>query len=600
MIIEQNASDVTPKTQNDSEIDLAGASQALYAELIRQNPDHLLVLIDQHFDFDDLFAEATAYRTYQPGGRGQDETHPTAALCKALLVKYLLNLSFAQTIEQIRLNWLVRYFVGYALHEEPLSAVTLQRFAVWSSKNGLDRTFFTDSLLQIREDHPDEVDKDQVGDTFALYSRARPQSRSELLRHACRRLLEYVESEIDDAHRHLLDALDCSAIFGAEDEPREYLLPKAQRVAREEATALAAAPLLALAQSMPPTRSLTRLALQRWSQLLEKILHDEFSLEMDDDGRVLNASLRDKHLKGAYVIGSTVDPQATFRNHGKACDLAFNISVTATDNFIHEIAAATGATPDSSGIVPLLHQQQEHLGTLPPKLVYDQAAGYPKFFAQVQRVTNGRTQLVARMVRAGRKGDRFGPLDFSLDDQGHLTCPNGKVTSVCYRSKGKDRSGWNYRFSLKQCTGCPLMDLCRKKKEKPANYRQVFISDYLYQQRQALDYQQTDDFAQDMKGRSQIERIIAGLVRYNGARRADSYGLRNADFQVRMAAAAYNLKRWASLQREQRRELRRRRRTANAVPAADPSREQHQPVSQPSDTAINRNKGDPAHASPHR
>jgi len=50
-----------------------------------------------------------------------------------------------------------------------------------------------------------------------------------------------------------------------------------------------------------------------------------------------------------------------------------------------------------------------------------------------------------------------------------------------------------------------------------------------------------------MKFRATIERIIAALVRYNGARRASGYGLRNADFQVRMAALAFNIKRWAVL-----------------------------------------------------
>ena len=40
---------------------------------------------------------------------------------------------------------------------------------------------------------------------------------------------------------------------------------------------------------------------------------------------------------------------------------------------------------------------------------------------------------------------------------------------------------------------------------------------------------------------------IACLVRYNGARHASGYGLLHADFQVRMAALAFNLKRWATL-----------------------------------------------------
>ena len=49
-----------------------------------------------------------------------------------------------------------------------------------------------------------------------------------------------------------------------------------------------------------------------------------------------------------------------------------------------------------------------------------------------------------------------------------------------------------------------------------------------------------------MKLRPHVERIIAILTRYNGARRA-AYGLDNADFQRKMCAMAYNLKRWHTL-----------------------------------------------------
>ena len=60
-----------------------------------------------------------------------------------------------------------------------------------------------------------------------------------------------------------------------------------------------------------------------------------------------------------------------------------------------------------------------------------------------------------------------------------------------------------------------------------------------------------------MKQRAHIERIIAGLVRFNGARDAESYGLENADYQARMAAMAYNLKRWTVLTRQRQRQERR-------------------------------------------
>jgi hypothetical protein len=41
-----------------------------------------------------------------------------------------------------------------------------------------------------------------------------------------------------------------------------------------------------------------------------------------------------------------------------------------------------------------------------------------------------------------------------------------------------------------------------------------------------------------------VEQSIAHLVRYNGARYARRRGQHAADFQAKMCAMAYNLKRW--------------------------------------------------------
>ena len=75
---------------------------------------------------------------------------------------------------------------------------------------------------------------------------------------------------------------------------------------------------------------------------------------------------------------------------------------------------------------------------------------------------------------------------------------------------------------------------------------------YDYYQRKALAYLRTDAFQQDMRLRPAIERIIACLVRYHGARHATGYGLANADYQAHMAAMAFNLKTWARLTNERR------------------------------------------------
>ena len=228
----------------------------------------------------------------------------------------------------------------------------------------------------------------------------------------------------------------------------------------------------------------------------------------------------------------------------------YNVSLAVTTNFVREIAVATGATPDSVGVDKLIAEQKEHLGIVPPKLVYDKAAGTPKKIADVAAASDNLTHLIVHLVDYGRNRVRYGPLDFTLDEKGVLTCPNGETSSRAYRSNSAD--GWTYRFSAAQCEGCPLRQKCRGAVVKPDAYRQVFISAYQSQQRAAIAYMKTDEFQADMQLRPGVERIIACVVRYNDARITRRIGLANADFQVKMAAMAYNLKHWLvlTLQRE--------------------------------------------------
>jgi len=90
---------------------------------------------------------------------------------------------------------------------------------------------------------------------------------------------------------------------------------------------------------------------------------------------------------------------------------------------------------------------------------------------------------------------------------------------------------------------------CGKQAQKPGSkaMRQVFISDYRREFEAALAYMQTLDFKADMKLRPLVERIIAAIVRYNGGRRARRRGRDKADFQAKMNATAYNIKRWIRL-----------------------------------------------------
>jgi hypothetical protein len=91
---------------------------------------------------------------------------------------------------------------------------------------------------------------------------------------------------------------------------------------------------------------------------------------------------------------------------------------------------------------------------------------------------------------------------------------------------------------------CPLWEQCRDNRQGPRFMRQVFISDYREQALAAQKYNQSDEFRQEMKQRSLVERVIFELTHYNGARRCRKRGVDNADWQAKMCATAYNIKFW--------------------------------------------------------
>lgn len=540
-------------------------SKKHYAVVLEQaGESHEIRMINDRFDWSQVEKPSQAYRRYA-GKRGVSATHTVGQLCRGVVLKHYYKWSYLTTAQKVRGESLYRGFAGYDLHERTFSAVTLERFEVWLREHHPHLLFFT-SLQQIDEDFPEEKVAPQIGDTFAMRSRAREQSRTELLRTLAERILTQLEGSSPEVHQAVTGTLNREAIFGAPTERPEWRLSKEQRDKLEERTARAAHYLLRTVRSAlasaPKRQDVLMLALERTLGYLEKVLGDEFVLTLDAEGACTKALLRTKHVKGAYVLGSAIDPEATFRLHGDRCDLGYNIGLTATTRFIRAVVGMTGATPDSKLVAPPLAEQRQELGVVPPKLIYDRAAGSPKSFAEVSAATDGKTQLVARLIDHAKANPRFGPHDCTLGADGLLTCPAGKQTARVYRAQGGD--GWTYRFMPDQCQGCPLAAQCRSADAKPTSPRNFFISDYAFHQRQALAYLKTDAFIQDMRLRPAIERIIACLVRYHNARRATGYGLLSADYQAFMAAMAFNLKTWVTLTRERRKPKRTRPRNDSA------------------------------------
>jgi transposase len=202
---------------------------------------------------------------------------------------------------------------------------------------------------------------------------------------------------------------------------------------------------------------------------------------------------------------------------------------------------ATGAEPDNVPVPDLLQDQYDHQGFFPKLLAGDMKYGYGKTRALVEELTAGQTQIIALIPDYDQRSDRYNPRDFTLSDDGlTLTCPNHLSTARRYPTDSK--GGVDFRFPAKLCRGCPFWDKCRGPDSKKSAIRNVFISFYRDQVEAAREFNQTDTFKQGIKKRMNIERIIYCLTNIYGARKAHSYGLARADYQLKMQAAAFNLR----------------------------------------------------------
>lgn len=537
-------------------------SQLVYQQLLARQGQQPLVCLAGLLDFGPLELACAAYQT-APGRRGHPVVHQVRRLLRALLVKYWYDLSLRQLEERLRCDMLLRWFVGYGLYEETPDHTTIHRFEVYLYREH-PRLFFDTILNQIDATMNDGHDRVQLGDTFALRANAALESLIQRLRHASYNLLTALAKREPEEYAALQPQLDEAALFGFKQEKRDFLLSRDEWRQRLLLTVQAVSDCLAL---LPPAASHTPEVARCLAQL-SKILTDELVIDRDETGRPLAVSLLPEKKRGQLRICGATDPDASIRNHGpKKQDFGYNISLATTLDFVREIRADTGSTSDVTPIPALLTAQEEHHDCLPAKLIYDQIAGTGKTAHEVAEASEGQTQLVAKPILPKEKAT-FGPERFTRSADGHtLTCPAGRLITRHYRSGSGD--GWIFRALAPQCQGCSLLLPCRGNDQPPTTKRDIFISDYRPDYDRLVAYSQTADFKLDMKLRPQVERVIAGLVLHNGARRARFRGLVKVDFQVRMAAMAYNAKHWLVLlaEREGRRKRPVRRRWGLPAPS---------------------------------
>ena len=521
---------------------LAWFSAQVYRAVLARCRSHPLVRLAQTYDPHAVVAACAPY--HHAAGPGTKPTYPVSILVRAEIVRVWAGSCSDPALEQLLASNLVcRAFVGLALLGPTPDHSTLNRFHAWLTLHQ-PRALFADVLAFLdRVDPEDPATTPQIVDTFALESAAAPTSIAVLLWRLCGQLADLWLAHAPAQLQAALPPLD----LGPLHQPPPAWTRAQHQAQLGSAVTLATRLASDLTPHLAALEPALRAAVQGRLALLDKVVSDETAI--DAQGQVVERSAKDK---GQYRLASASDPEATFRKHDLD-DVVFgyNAAISTTATRIRAAVVATGSAADSRAPRAVLVQQRDAGLALPCELVMDQAGGWGKTRAEVDGVSEGQTQMVALIPQAGGADlTRFTPADFPVSADGaSCRCPNGVVSSKAYASGEGD--GVHFRFTAKQCTGCPLWQRCRAPESKPGSHRTVYASPYHAALRAGAAFNRTEAGKALLGQRWQVEPAVAWLVRYDGCRRARRVGQQAAQCQLYQACALRNL--WRYLARVARR-----------------------------------------------
>ena len=248
---------------------------------------------------------------------------------------------------------------------------------------------------------------------------------------------------------------------------------------------------------------------------------------------------RDDPKAGDKVV-SAQDPDARCGwHHGYYDGYLLDVSMDADSELITALNVLPANGDEGADAVSLLRQEEQAQGNDIEALSID-GAGYRG--EVLRELTQAEGLNVEVFVPPPERIPLtvFAPQDFSLSaDGGTLTCPAGQSTTQWERNDHD--TGRKFRFSKKQCSGCPLRDQCLSK--PTAKSRTVVKNDYEAEYQAAQAKAQTPEYAATRKEHPAIERKLSELVNRHGARQARYRGLPKVRWQMLLTGLVVNLKR---------------------------------------------------------
>jgi hypothetical protein len=476
-------------------------------------------------DFGDLY-----------GDRGRPSV-PPSQMCILVVLQVRESVSDQEAVDRTAYDIRWKVALGVELEDKLCAKSTLQLFRANLLLNERYLQLFEASVAACRKQGLGASKKLEVAiDSTPVFGRGAVKDTYNLVSDAIRKVIEdacrlkgWDREEViaeQGLGRHFGSSFKGeSDLDWSEPEERRALLAQLVADARI-ALQLAKKGLQGHAKDSPKTRDL------RESQaLLSRILAQDID---DDPGDGGGPQIRKGTAKDRVI--STTDPEMRHghKSHSKGFDgYKASLVVDTADGVILATGVRAGNVPDRESAVELIEAAGRSMGTKAECVLGDTAYGD---LGTRRKIEGLGAEVVAKAPPNSTRKGTFKRDRFRVDERRAVaTCPAGKRSIRRYETKEKD--GWKYVFSRKDCTPCPLRERCTT---SLICARTITVTEASKSLDKLRKHQRTKTFRRRYRKRVKVEHTI-GRLRRLGIRQARYFGAGKTAMQVAIAAMAANL-----------------------------------------------------------
>jgi transposase len=463
----------------------------LYHLIIPEN--NLLRKINDLIDFSFIHKELVDKYSHDNGRTAESPIR----MFKYLLLKTIYDISDVDVVERSRYDMSFKYFLGMVPEDDVINPSSLCKFRKLRLKDMALLDLLVGKTVSIAIEKGIIQSKTIIVDATHSASRSNPYKPIEILKMRSRQLRKALY-EVDDSLKGTLPDKN------EDDDLKhelEYTVQLIDRIGKEE-----------ILINIPKIK-------ERLNMLKEtkEDIEDHYTTSKDEDAR----------------IGHKTEDSSFF---------GYKTHIAMSDERIITAAVVTSGEKGDGAQLENLVEQSRKNGMVVDTVIGDTAYSGKDNLKRSKEKDTG-FELISKLnpsLNGFRKNeDKF---DFNKD-AGMFVCPAGHM-AVRKAVQGKKNGAWNqtttYYFDVEKCRVCSRRKGCYKDGAKSKTYSLSIKTD---EQKEQLDFQQTEEFKKKARERYKIEAKNSELKHSYGYDRALSYGLSCMEMQGAMTIFAANIKR---------------------------------------------------------